>query len=120
MNTSIISQPFFGEGLHRGSIRWNGNLGNNEINLITIRAKVYNLNGDSTGYYYFYSPIFGDPENDWSPDVSGSPAWDEFFTSDPNGNNYISEQATKNLFINGFYLDDLYPYEINNQMYDYE
>lgn len=111
---------FFGEGLHRGSIRWNGNLGGNEVNIITIRAQVYDLNGDFTGYYYFYSPIFGDSENEWSYDVSGSPAWDEFFTSDADGNNYISEQTTKDLFLSGFYLDNLYPYKINDTKYYYE
>lgn len=110
---------FFGEALHRGSIRWNGNIGANEINLITIRAKVYNLNGDFTGYYYFYKPIFGDIENDWSIDVSGSPAWNKLFTTDAAGTNYLAEQETKDLFLNGFYLADLYPFSLNDQTYNF-
>jgi len=111
---------FFGEAIHRGYIRWNGNVGSNDINLITIRAEVFDLDGDFTGYYYFYKPIFGDIEDDWSIDVSGSPAWNKIFTTDPDGTDFLSEQATKNIFINGFYLSNLYPFQINSKKYNYQ
>lgn len=107
-------ETFFGEPVQRGIIKWTAGF-QGELNSITIRAKIMNVNGDFTGWYYFYEPLVFSA-NEWSTDVAGSPDWDEMFEN-KNRTMFLGEEETKSIFRNGFYLKDFYPYTVNNVRY---
>lgn len=107
---------FFGEPLERAYISWSGSTGSSDFNMITVRAEVFNAEGDFTGWYHFKSPLVTDSPETWSWDVSGSPDWNEFFSNIDDSQN-ASESVTQDLFENGFYLDNFVPMSINGVDY---
>lgn len=122
LNVGIIEfrysfNTFFGEPLERAYIRWSNDNGNSEFNTIKLRAEVYTAADVPTGWYFYKSPLVPDSPNEWSFDVSGSPDWDEVFSS-IGETSYASASYTQGLFNNGFYLGSFVPVEINGVEYE--
>ncbi|NME69072.1 hypothetical protein [Flammeovirga aprica] len=106
---------FFGEPTRAGIFLWSDNNGENEINTIKLRFKLFNTDGTFTGVYYVYSPLVDNDDNEWSFDVTGSPDWDEFFHANEELSAFISAEAAKDLYKAEFYLGEMDIIEINGK-----